>query len=107
MRREGLHLLDDALSLLCEEAIFDRAAHDTRQRTIVERCPVRGARDVVAAELLIAAVARQRNGDELTRRLRHVIGRDGRRVCEGLAVFPDERGEDLEHVRLEPDLLML
>ena len=55
----------------------------------------------VAAEALVAAVARQRDGDVAARQLAHAVGRDGRAVGVRLVVGARQRVDQVEVVALD------
>ena len=62
---------------------------------------------VVPGEELVAAVARERDGDVPGGQLRDHVGRDRRGVAERLVQIPGEVIDDLEGVRLEQELVVL
>ena len=60
--------------------------------------PLFDAMTGVAGPQLVAAVTRQRDGHELARRFRHVVGRDGGGVGERLVEVPGERRQQRHDV---------
>ena len=62
---------------------------------------------VVPAEQLVAAVARQNDRHVTARHLRHVPGRDRRRVGERFVEMPHEPIENADGVRLHDELVVI
>ena len=62
---------------------------------------------VVAAEELVAALAGERDLDVRARELGDEVRRDRRRVREGLVERRGERGQELDRVRAEDELVVV
>ena len=87
------------------ESPGDRAA-DRSEPSPRRRFPPLDPVTRVAGPELVAAVARQRHGDVLARRRRHVVGRHRRRVGERLVEVPRELRQQIDDVGRD-DLLVL
>ena len=88
------------------EPVVQHRPHPTRQ-TIEPRsqphCPI----TQIPGKQLVATVARECHCDVLARKLRNVIGRNRRTVCEWFVVVPGQLFEDFDSARLDAKLVMV
>ena len=85
--------------------LLNAGAHRLRQAAQRSLIPWLHLPPRIAAEQLVAAVARQRHGDVLARQLRHVVGRDRGGVGERLVEVRDQLRDDEPRLERREDQL--
>src|SRR5690349_6003436 len=119
-KRDGIEVAtlfvpgDVTQEILSPCTMWQRAPGRRRHRSADARCQAIERLDarvreiaVITTEQLVAAVAREDDGDVLACQLRDVPGRDGGRISERLVEVPNQPIENRHRIRPHDELMVL